>query len=68
MKEMKGEPDTWNGYFGEHPVHVVTLRLSIMVDKKLAMKEMKDEPDTCNGYSGEHPLQVVTLTPVHEMR
>ena len=28
MKEMKDEPDTCNGYFGEPPVQVVTLRLS----------------------------------------
>ena len=28
MKEMKDELDTCNGYFGEPPVQVVTLRLS----------------------------------------
>ena len=28
MKEMKDEPDTRNGYFGESPLQEVTLRLS----------------------------------------
>ena len=60
MKEMKDEPDTCNGYFGEPPVQVVTPRESMTVSKKLAMKEMKNEPDTCNGYFGELPVQVVT--------
>ena len=30
MKEMKDEPDTCNGYFGEPPVQVRTLRESMM--------------------------------------
>ena len=34
MKEMKDEPDTRNGYFGEPPLQVVTLHLSMTVRKK----------------------------------
>ena len=59
--EMKNEPYTCNGYFGEHPVQVVALRVSMTLRKKLAMKEMKDELDTCNGYVGELPVHIVTL-------
>ena len=33
MKEMKDEPDTCNGYFGESPVQVTTLRVSMTVSK-----------------------------------
>ena len=33
MKEMKEEPDTCNGYFGEPPVQVVTLSVSKTVSK-----------------------------------
>ena len=33
MKEMKVESDTCNGYFGEPPVQVVTLRVSMTVSK-----------------------------------
>ena len=58
---MKDERDTCNGYFGEPPVQVETLRVSMRVRKKLAMKEMKDELGTCNGYFGQAPVQVVTL-------
>ena len=63
MNEMKDEPDTGNGYFGEHPVQVVTLLESMIVSKHWSMKEVKDEPDTCNGFFGEPPVQVTT---VHE--
>ena len=61
MKEIKDEPDTCNGYFGQLPVQVVYLLVSMTVRKKLAMKEMKDELDTYNGYFGDPPMQVVTL-------
>ena len=33
MKQMKDEPDTCNGDFGEPPVQVVTLRVSTMASK-----------------------------------
>ena len=33
MKEMKDEPDTYDGYFGETPVQVVNLRVSMTVSK-----------------------------------
>ena len=62
MKEMKDEPDTCNGYFGEPPVQVVSNSTCVNDGKqKLAMEAVKDEPDTCNGYFGEPPVQVVTL-------
>ena len=43
MKETKDELDTCNGYFGELPVRVATLCVSMTVSKKLAMNEFKYE-------------------------
>ena len=46
MKEMRDEPDTCNGYFGEPPVQVVTLTPVNDGKHELEMKDMKEEPDT----------------------